>query len=387
MPEAKSPQGVPYSDLPHIVNADGLHLFCRYWEPSGPPRALVFITHGAGEHVGRYDDVAQRLKELQVLVFGHDHVGHGQSEGERMIIRDFQIYIRDVLQHVDLMKNRHPGIPIFIVGHSMGGAISILTACERPSEFTGVVLIAPLVQMNPDSATPFKVFVAKVLNHMMPSLTLGNIESKWVSRDQKQVEAYDADELVHHGGMRVSFAMQLMGAVTRIERELPNIHWPFYLLHGDADRLCDLRGSHLMYDSSTSTDKKLKVGSRGQQSEEGLPDFPLHTHVLQLFQGDPQTFPGQPRDIVPPVCPGSAPGPPPGGMCPREASRGRRPGGWMLRHVLYHFKSFCNYFNDYFVPVLLVQLNEKKKKWATFNVQIGDLWILLLLVQFLFFIV
>lgn len=38
MPEAKSPQGVPYSDLPHIVNADGLHLFCRYWEPSGPPR-------------------------------------------------------------------------------------------------------------------------------------------------------------------------------------------------------------------------------------------------------------------------------------------------------------------------------------------------------------
>ncbi|KAJ0064572.1 hypothetical protein NL108_009777, partial [Boleophthalmus pectinirostris] len=220
--------------------------------------ALVFITHGAGEHVGRYDDVAQRLKELQVLVFGHDHVGHGQSEGERMIIRDFQIYIRDVLQHVDLMKNRHPGIPIFIVGHSMGGAISILTACERPSEFTGVVLIAPLVQMNPDSATPFKVFVAKVLNHMMPSLTLGNIESKWVSRDQKQVEAYDADELVHHGGMRVSFAMQLMGAVTRIERELPNIHWPFYLLHGDADRLCDLRGSHLMYDSSTSTDKKLK---------------------------------------------------------------------------------------------------------------------------------
>ncbi|KAJ0036512.1 hypothetical protein NQD34_005189 [Periophthalmus magnuspinnatus] len=259
MPEAKSPQGVPYSDLPHIVNADGLHLFCRYWEPSGPPRALVFITHGAGEHIGPYDEVAQRLKELQLLVFGHDHVGHGQSEGERMNIRDFQIYIRDVLQHVDLMKSRHPGIPIFIVGHSMGGAISILTACERPSEFKGVVLIAPMVQMNPDSATPFKVFVAKVLNHMMPSLTLGTIESKWVSRDKKQVEAYDSDELVHHGGLRVSFAIQLMGAVSRIERELPNIHWPFYLLHGDADRLCDIRGSHMMYDNAPSTDKKLKV--------------------------------------------------------------------------------------------------------------------------------
>ncbi|KAK7884611.1 hypothetical protein WMY93_027734 [Mugilogobius chulae] len=141
----------------------------------------------------------------------------------------------------------------------MGGAISILTACERPSEFKGVVLIGPMVQMNPDSATPFKVFVAKVLNHMMPSLTMGSIESKWVSRDQKQVEAYDSDELVHHGGVRVSFGMQLMNAVTRIEREVPNIHWPFFILHGDADRLCDIRGAHMMYETAPSSDKKLKV--------------------------------------------------------------------------------------------------------------------------------
>lgn len=34
----RSPQGVPYTDLPHIVNADGLHLFCRYWEPDSPPK-------------------------------------------------------------------------------------------------------------------------------------------------------------------------------------------------------------------------------------------------------------------------------------------------------------------------------------------------------------
>ncbi|KAL3067794.1 hypothetical protein OYC64_022140 [Pagothenia borchgrevinki] len=255
----RSPQGVPYSDLQHLVNADGLHLFCRYWEPAGPPRALVYIAHGAGEHCGPYDEMAQRLKELSMLAFAHDHVGHGQSEGERMNIKDFQVYIRDSLQHVDLMKSRHPGLPVFIVGHSMGGAISILTACERPSEFSGVVLIAPMVQMNPESATPFKVFMAKVLNHMVPNLTLGPIDSKWISRDMKQVEAYDADELNFHGGMRVSFAMQLMGAAARIEREIPSISWPFLLLHGDADKLCDIRGSKLMYENAASCDKKFKV--------------------------------------------------------------------------------------------------------------------------------
>ncbi|XP_053481428.1 monoglyceride lipase isoform X3 [Ictalurus furcatus] len=233
MPEAegsgRTPQGVPYSELPHIINADGLHLFCRYWEPEGPPKALVFVVHGAGEHCSAYADVAHTLTQHSLFVFAHDHVGHGQSEGERMNIKNFQIYIRDCLQHIDLIRTRYPNLPIFLLGHSMGGAISILTACEKPQDFAGVVLIAPMIQMNPESATPFKV------------------------------QAYESDELVYHGGMRVSFGMQLMAASSRIETELPNISWPFLLLHGTADKLCDIRGSHLMYNQAKSTDKKLKV--------------------------------------------------------------------------------------------------------------------------------
>ncbi|KAK1801124.1 hypothetical protein P4O66_022827 [Electrophorus voltai] len=281
----RTPQGVPYSDLQHIVNADGLHLFCRYWEPNGPPKALVFLAHGAGEHCGAYRDVAGKLNQHSLFVFSHDHEGHGQSEGERMNIKNFQTYIRDCLQHIDLMRGRYPNLPIFILGHSMvrepspiskicnssispwssllGGAISILTACERPQDFAGIVLISPMIQMNPESATPFKVFLAKVLNHMAPSFTIGSIDPKLISREPKQVEAYESDELVYHGGMRVSFGMQLMAASTRIESEIPNITWPFFLLHGDADRICDIRGSNAMYNQATSTDKKLKVYEGG----------------------------------------------------------------------------------------------------------------------------
>ncbi|CAL8318998.1 unnamed protein product [Merluccius merluccius] len=186
-------------------------------------------------------------------------VGHGQSEGERMNIKDFQVYVRDSLQHIDLMKARHPSLPVFIVGHSMGGAISILTACEKATEVAGVVLIAPMVQMSPDTVTPFKVFMAKMMNHLVPSLPLGSIQSKWVSRDQTKVAAYDLDALNFHGGVRVSFGMQLMAAVARVERELPSIAWPFLLLHGDNDKLCDIRGSRLMFERAPSGDKKLKV--------------------------------------------------------------------------------------------------------------------------------
>ena len=77
----------------------------------------------------------------------------------------------------------------------------------------------------------------------------------------RQVEAYDTDELNFHGGMRVSFGMQLMGAAARIEREIPSISWPFLLLHGDADKLCDIRGSRMMHENAPSSDKKLKVGT------------------------------------------------------------------------------------------------------------------------------
>ena len=79
------------------------------------------------------------------------------------------------------------------------------------------------------------------------------------------------------------------------------------------------------------------VGSRGQQLEQRNPDFPVPGHFLQLFRRDPEAFPGQPRDIVSPTCPGASPGSPPSGTCPehltREASR-RHPNpshlSWLL---------------------------------------------------------
>ncbi|XP_044108814.1 monoglyceride lipase isoform X2 [Neovison vison] len=234
MPEESSPrrtpQSIPYQDLPHLVNADGQYLFCRYWKPTGTPKALIFVSHGAGEHCGRYDELAQMLMGLGLLVFAHDHVGHGQSEGERMVVSDFHVFIRDVLQHVDIMQKDYPGLPVFLLGHSMGGAIVILTAAERPSYFSGMVLISPLVLANPESATTFKVFAAKVLNLVLPNLSLGPIDSSVLSRNKTEVELYNTDPLICRAGLK-----------------------------GSADRLCDSKGAYLLMESAKSQDKTLKI--------------------------------------------------------------------------------------------------------------------------------
>ncbi|XP_074952130.1 monoglyceride lipase isoform X4 [Phalacrocorax aristotelis] len=218
----RSPQNIPYKDLPHIINADGQYLFCRYWKPAAAPRALVFIAHGAGEHCGRYDDLAQRLTGLNLFVFAHDHVGHGQSEGDRMVVSDFHVFIRDSLQHIDLMKKEHPELPILILGHSM-------------------------------------VFAAKVLNFVLPNLSLGSIDPNAISRNKKEMESYTSDPLVYHGGMKVSFVIQLMNAIARIERALPKLTLPILVLHGSSDKLCDIKGSYLLMDTVQSQDKTLKV--------------------------------------------------------------------------------------------------------------------------------
>ncbi|XP_049622502.1 monoglyceride lipase isoform X2 [Suncus etruscus] len=263
MPEKSSPrrtpQNIPYQDVPHLINADGQFLFCRYWKPKDPPKALVFVSHGAGEHCGRYDEIAQMLVGMGLLVFAHDHVGHGQSEGERMVVSDFQVFVRDVLQHVDVMQKDHPNLPIFLLGHSMGGAIVILVAAERPGQFAGMVLISPLIIANPESATPFKVLAAKVLSFVLPSLSLGPIDSSMLTRNKAEVEIYDSDPQVYHGGMKVSFGLQLLNAVARVERALPKIMLPFLLLQGSDDKLCDSKGAYMLMESAKSQDKTLKI--------------------------------------------------------------------------------------------------------------------------------
>lgn len=263
MPEASSPrrtpQNVPYQDLPHLVNADGQYLFCRYWKPNGTPKALIFVSHGAGEHCGRYDELAQMLKGLDMLVFAHDHVGHGQSEGERMVVSDFHIFVRDVLQHVDTIQKDYPEVPIFLLGHSMGGAISILVAAERPTYFSGMVLISPLVLANPESASTMKVLAAKLLNFVLPNMTLGRIDSSVLSRNKSEVDVYNSDPLVCRAGVKVCFGIQLLNAVSRVERAMPRLTLPFLLLQGSADRLCDSKGAYLLMESSRSQDKTLKM--------------------------------------------------------------------------------------------------------------------------------
>src|SRR5205814_925884 len=95
----------------------------RVWEHPGA-RRLVVIAHGYGEHIERYDHVARALRARGAAVYGPDHLGHGRSAGERVVIADVEHVVDDVVRVVERAQAACPGLPVVLLGHSMGGLIA-----------------------------------------------------------------------------------------------------------------------------------------------------------------------------------------------------------------------------------------------------------------------
>ena len=119
-------------------------------------------------------------------MFGHDHVGHGESEGERVQISSFQEYTDPVISQCQRKKEEYPNVPLFIIGHSMGGLITLMAVLKEQdsSLFDGVVLMGPLIQIAPESASSFQKMLAKIASKVWPGLKVGSLDASNVTSDQ-----------------------------------------------------------------------------------------------------------------------------------------------------------------------------------------------------------
>lgn len=241
-----------------MVTKRGKKVFCKCWPtPHKQPSKLVFICHGLGEHSGRYMFIVDELVKERYYVFTHDHVGHGKSEGTRVHIDDFNIYTQDIVQHVIQVKNNFPGIPCFVVAHSLGGAITILTCLDHPDLFNAAVLIAPAIEADPAIATPFRKLMARFVSKIFPQLHVSTLVEEMISRNKEAIEDYKSDKLCFKGEIKAKMGYMMMEAFEEIERRRGEFNLPYLLQHGTADSVCRLEASKIFHLHTTSSDKTL----------------------------------------------------------------------------------------------------------------------------------
>ncbi len=214
----------PSTDL-HLDGHAG-PLVGRRWAASDPTW-VALLVHGYGEHVGRYEHVATRLTAAGAAVWGVDHVGHGRSDGERVLVTDIDLVVEDVRRLEEAARAAHPGLPVVLVGHSMGGLIGARYAQRHGTDLAAVALSGPVLG-------EWAAVTALLGAEEIPDVP---IDPAALSRDAAVGEAYVADDLVWHGPFKRPTLQALVTAMARVTDDGAVTATPLLWLHGEEDPL------------------------------------------------------------------------------------------------------------------------------------------------------
>ena len=215
-------------------------IFVRRWAGDAPA-FIALLSHGYGEHSGRYDHVAAELIGIGATVYAPDHLGHGQSEGKRASIDRMGVVVEDLHAVADQARKDFPELPMVLIGHSMGGLIATRFAQTYPGELVALVLSGPVVGGNPG---------LEMLLELDPIPDVP-IDPAILSRDPDVGAAYAADPLVYHGPFRRETLQSLVDAVSAVASGGDFGDLPTLWIHGEADQL-------VPYDVTTAAMEQLK---------------------------------------------------------------------------------------------------------------------------------
>jgi alpha-beta hydrolase superfamily lysophospholipase len=217
----------------------------RRW-PAESPARLVALVHGYGEHIGRYEHVAEAFAARGSTVVGPDHVGHGRSAGERALVEDFEPIVDDLRA---VVQDARGGLPVVMVGHSMGGLIATRYAQRHREDLAGLVLSGPAVGLAP----VFEDWLAA------PEPPSDPIDVATLSRDPAVGETYAADPLVWRGGWKRPTLEAFVAADRAIAAGPGFGDLPLLYVHGADDRLVPVDLARPVVERLAGPDSELRV--------------------------------------------------------------------------------------------------------------------------------
>jgi alpha-beta hydrolase superfamily lysophospholipase len=213
------------------ITRDGLVQLRRFWAADDPWAALLII-HGIGEHGGRYEHVGAAFAAAGIDTVAIDQRGFGETGGRRAHVARFGEYLDDVEDQ--LREVRRLGLPTVLLGHSMGGLISLSYVLEGRPAPDLLVLSGPA--LGATIPAPLRM-LAPVLGRLLPTLPIkSDIDGEVLASDPLVGEAYLADPLVVKH-TTASLGMGLLAQMTWANAHLSRLSVPTLVLHGADDRL------------------------------------------------------------------------------------------------------------------------------------------------------
>jgi acylglycerol lipase len=252
---AARPGGTPTPTHTEGTLASGLYR--QAWTVEDPVGAVVLV-HGAHEHGGRYRHVAERLAAAGYATHAVDHPGHGRSPGRRGNIGSMAAAVDGVAELVRTAGQQHPGVPLFVYGHSLGGLIALQYLTGTPdARVAGAVLSA--AALDTSAANAVQRTLAPLLSRFLPDLGVLQLDAEAVSRDPEVVRDYRTDPLNHNGRMVARTGAELMTTALAMPRRLPSLTLPLLVLHGTADRLVPPAASEVVRAHAGSPDLTVRT--------------------------------------------------------------------------------------------------------------------------------
>jgi acylglycerol lipase len=233
----------------------GIEIHWQAWLPEESPRGAVVIAHGVSEHADRYSHVAARLTGEAYAVYALDHRGHGRSGGHRAMIDRLDRAVEDLDTLIRMAGGDHPQLKLFLLGHSMGGAISVEYALAHQDRLDGLVLSAPATTL--ETASRFELLAGRVLSAVAPRVGVFDVDSKAISRDPEVVRAYQEDPLVYNGKLPARTVSQLAAAIETLPERLGALRVPLLVMFGTGDELVPNEGGRMVHREAGSDDKRL----------------------------------------------------------------------------------------------------------------------------------
>lgn len=261
-PPSMTARPVRVTDVPGVERSSslfrgtgGVELFAQSWRPvDRAPRAVLVIHHGLKSHSALYDWFARRMVARGHAVHAYDMRGHGRSSGQRAGLDDFAELSADLDLFLARVRAREPGRPIFLAGHSVGGAVVTFHVLERRPALAGLIVMAPAVRVD---QPPIAAAGARIAGALMPNLPVVNVPDEQFSRSPGFVRAMGRDPLIYHDAGPARTGAAVTRALARIWPRVAELDLPLLGLHGTADQATSPRGTAELVRRAGSRDKEL----------------------------------------------------------------------------------------------------------------------------------